>query len=181
MQKHQTNGRSMVEMLGVLAIIGVLAIGALAGLRYVLDKITVNRVVDEALAQATDIKTKTKKLDVPSEYYGSGFAYPGAGKYVHFVDRTYGDDGTVYLYTASVSSGVCKKLISNYSAGIGYVGNKGNKDSKENNIIDSVSVCTEKDCSSKSVDVGDCDKGEKTMVFAFGSVTTGNNKCGIPL
>lgn len=30
------NGRSMVEMLGVLAIIGVLSIGSIAGFRYAL-------------------------------------------------------------------------------------------------------------------------------------------------
>ena len=39
-------GRSMVEMLGVLAIIGVLSIGGIAGYRYAMQQIETNKVLD---------------------------------------------------------------------------------------------------------------------------------------
>ena len=44
--KGQQLGRSMVEMLGVLAIIGVLSVGGVAGYRYAMQKIFENEVQD---------------------------------------------------------------------------------------------------------------------------------------
>ena len=43
---HQS-GRSMIEMLGVLAIIGVLSVGGLAGYNMAMHKIRINKVVEE--------------------------------------------------------------------------------------------------------------------------------------
>ena len=43
--KNQS-GRSMVEMLGVLAIIGVLSIGGVAGYRYGMDQIAANKLMN---------------------------------------------------------------------------------------------------------------------------------------
>ena len=40
-------GRSMIEMLGVLAIIGVLSVGGIAGYSKAMEKFKVNRVVDD--------------------------------------------------------------------------------------------------------------------------------------
>ena len=67
MQKIQLNqksqsGRSMVEMLGVLAIIGVLSIGGITGYRYAMNKHTENKMlkmVDEFyLFALTEINRK---------------------------------------------------------------------------------------------------------------------------
>ena len=46
---RQTNpiGRSMIEMLGVLAIIGVLSVGGIAGYSKAMMKIKINRLIDE--------------------------------------------------------------------------------------------------------------------------------------
>ena len=41
------SGRSMIEMLGVLAIIGVLSVGGLAGYNMAMRKIRVNRAIEE--------------------------------------------------------------------------------------------------------------------------------------
>lgn len=41
------SGRSMIEMLGVLAIIGVLSVGGLAGYNMAMQKIRINKVVEE--------------------------------------------------------------------------------------------------------------------------------------
>ena len=45
--KPQEHGRSMTEMLGVLAIIGVLSIGGVQGYRYAMNKYQANEVVNE--------------------------------------------------------------------------------------------------------------------------------------
>lgn len=44
--KKKESGRSMLEMLGVLAIIGVLSVGAVAGYRYAMRRIEVNKILD---------------------------------------------------------------------------------------------------------------------------------------
>ena len=54
-------GRTMLEMLGTLAIIGVLSIGAINGIRYVLDKNTANAIMKEALTQASEIKLRRRQ------------------------------------------------------------------------------------------------------------------------
>lgn len=44
----QENGRSMVEMLGVLAIIGVLSIGGIAGYTMAMNRYRANEIIDAA-------------------------------------------------------------------------------------------------------------------------------------
>lgn len=41
------NGRSMIEMLGVLAIVGVLSVGGLAGYNMAMGRVRENRFVEE--------------------------------------------------------------------------------------------------------------------------------------
>ena len=41
--KQEQNGRSMIEMLGVLAIIGVLSVGGIAGYSKAMLKIKINK------------------------------------------------------------------------------------------------------------------------------------------
>lgn len=53
MKKFSQLGRSMIEMLGVLAIIGVLSIGALAGYSYAMQKYRVNEIIDTMYKLAT--------------------------------------------------------------------------------------------------------------------------------
>ena len=43
----EQRGRSMIEMLGVLAIIGVLSVGGLAGYNMAMQKIRINNLVSE--------------------------------------------------------------------------------------------------------------------------------------
>ena len=65
-------GRSMIEMLGVLAIIGVLSVGGIAGYSKAMEKWKINKVISEytyfmfnAVAHADDLKKISK---------GSGYA-----------------------------------------------------------------------------------------------------------
>ncbi len=52
------SGRSMVEMLGVLAIIGVLSIGGIAGYKYAMNYYQANQIAHEMNIMRTDAKIK---------------------------------------------------------------------------------------------------------------------------
>ena len=67
-KKYQSDatqfGRSMVEMLGVLAIIGVLSVGGIAGYSKAMLKYKINNTLDElSHALAFVIETKAKDQD----------------------------------------------------------------------------------------------------------------------
>ena len=72
--KNNENGRSMVEMLGVLAIIGVLSAGGLAGYSKAMFKHKLNSTMDQLTMLVTNIRTMygTQEnyggLDVESAY-----------------------------------------------------------------------------------------------------------------
>ena len=57
MRKVNENGRSMVEMLGVLAIIGVLSAGGLAGYSKAMFKHKLNSTMDQLTMLVTNIRT----------------------------------------------------------------------------------------------------------------------------
>lgn len=52
------SGRSMVEILGALAIIGVLSIGGIAGYSYGMDKYKANQTVNDVMLMGVDIMTQ---------------------------------------------------------------------------------------------------------------------------
>lgn len=53
----QETGRSMVEMLGVLAIIGVLSVGGIAGYSQAMSKFKVTKAMDQAQSIIQNIRT----------------------------------------------------------------------------------------------------------------------------
>ncbi|MBR1600954.1 MAG: hypothetical protein IJ677_05180 [Alphaproteobacteria bacterium] len=55
--KNNENGRSMIEMLGVLAIIGVLSVGGIAGYSKAMSKYRTNKAIDQATMLITNIRT----------------------------------------------------------------------------------------------------------------------------
>ncbi|MBQ9737973.1 MAG: hypothetical protein IJV75_00450, partial [Alphaproteobacteria bacterium] len=48
------SGRSMVEMLGTLAIMGILSIGGIAGYNYGINKYRANTIINDIMLRATD-------------------------------------------------------------------------------------------------------------------------------
>ena len=61
------SGRSMVEILGTLAIIGVLSIGGIAGYKYGMDKYRANQTINDIMLMGVDMITQTsQKRGVPS-------------------------------------------------------------------------------------------------------------------
>ncbi len=55
--KQEQNGRSMIEMLGVLAIIGVLSVGGIAGYSKAMMKFKINKTAAQISEIATNIRT----------------------------------------------------------------------------------------------------------------------------
>ena len=53
----QESGRSMIEMLGVLAIIGVLSVGGIAGYSQAMSKFKVTKTIDQIQTMVTNIRT----------------------------------------------------------------------------------------------------------------------------
>ena len=61
------SGRSMTEMLGTLAIIGVLSVGAIGGYSYGMDKHKANQTINDIMLMGVDMITQTsQKRGVPS-------------------------------------------------------------------------------------------------------------------
>lgn len=55
--KSEQSGRSMIEMLGVLAIIGVLSVGGIAGYSKAMAKFKTNKTLDQLSMLITNIRT----------------------------------------------------------------------------------------------------------------------------
>lgn len=67
--KINETGRSMIEMLGVLAIVGVLSVGGIAGYSQAMSKYKINKLVEEYNLVVQDI---TLWLDKINRAYGKG-------------------------------------------------------------------------------------------------------------
>jgi len=79
--KMQDLGRSMVEMLGVLAIIGVLSVAGIAGYRYAMDRYIANDVLHESNIRGFDVTANFKGRRLPDIAEIGGYAkYTGTGK-----------------------------------------------------------------------------------------------------
>ena len=60
------SGRSMVEMLGTLAIIGVLSIGGIAGYSYGMDKYRANATINDVNLRAVDLISQLSRGHTPN-------------------------------------------------------------------------------------------------------------------
>lgn len=69
------SGRSMVEMLGVLAIIGVLSVGAIAGYSKAMNKYRINKAIDAANQLFAAIITKVAPDKSSLADDGHGYVY----------------------------------------------------------------------------------------------------------
>ena len=61
------SGRSMIEMLGVLAIVGVLSVGGIAGYSKAMMKFKINKIAAQVSQIATNIRTLYAQQ---TTYYG---------------------------------------------------------------------------------------------------------------
>ena len=75
------NGRSMIEMLGVLAIIGVLSVGGIAGYSKAMQKYRINKTIEQITLIAGNVRTffSTQQDYSQVECYTSTPSYGGTG------------------------------------------------------------------------------------------------------
>ena len=60
------SGRSMVEMLGVLAVIGVLSVGGIAGYSYGMNKYRANETINDVNLRAMDVISQLTQRNTPN-------------------------------------------------------------------------------------------------------------------
>ena len=135
------NGRSMIEMLGVLAIIGVLSVGGIAGYSKAMTKYRINKTIEQITLIAGNVRTffapqrsydgldssnnkwiiQKAKL-VPEEMYGSeGSSYInlinafGESVSLHYENKAKdGDNQAFYIsYDLATNGEACIELLSN--------------------------------------------------------------------
>ena len=66
--RNAQSGRSMVEMLGTLAIIGILSVGGIAGYSYGMDKYRANQTINDIMLMGVHtmkINVRAKQNIVP--------------------------------------------------------------------------------------------------------------------
>ena len=78
--KNHQNGRSMIEMLGVLAIIGVLSVGGIAGYSKAMMKYRINKTIEQITLIAGNMRSFTASQPADRRYAGiwmgcGGLAY----------------------------------------------------------------------------------------------------------
>ena len=72
--KNSQAGRSMIEMLGVLAIIGVLSVGGIAGYSKAMTKFKINKSIDQISQIVGNIRT----MYGSQKNYNNFYCYPGS-------------------------------------------------------------------------------------------------------
>ena len=148
--KHNETGRSMVEMLGVLAVVGVLSIGGVAGYRYAVDKMNANEIINELKKRAITVsQQRVLGQTLSLAEYGDRALIKGTYSVSPISDYN-GNASQFALEVAGVPERVCEMIIDSDWA-----------------------MPTE-----KVVANGSCVDGGNTMTFAFnntlGSGDTGN-------
>ena len=144
---EEQSGRSMIEMLGVLAIIGVLSVGGIAGYSKAMTKFKTNKVADNVAMIVTNIRTLYAQqqnysgLDnytavqmgvVPDELVSTltgttqtlqnaflGSVYIGAGKVTGLDAGAAGTDRGFYVIMNGLPKEACVTLATN-DWGSGY-------------------------------------------------------------
>ena len=153
---RQEQGRSMVEMLGVLAVVGVLSAGGIAGYTYAMDRHRTNELLNEASKRAVIVAAQIATGREPSlrEFEDN----TTAGGTISTEPAT-DIDGGVGIKVSGVKESVCKNLVKLDSETV-YI-------SKDD---DSLTELNESDCSG--------DSNEFLIVFENmgGDTTTGCSK-----
>ncbi|MBQ9738286.1 MAG: hypothetical protein IJV75_02085 [Alphaproteobacteria bacterium] len=114
MKKDFESGRSMVEMLGTLAIIGVLSIGGIAGYSYGMDKYRCNKTMNDISLRTVDLMTQASQGRTTlslSEWANESTIYD-------FSNPAYSDDNLIMFdvgVTEKIPQGVCQMVFEGLS------------------------------------------------------------------
>ncbi len=109
----QESGRSMVEILGVLAVMGVLSAGGIYGYSFAMDKYRANDIVYEVNLRANDIWHKYQEMPLPEPSEdGTDFdEFPNITGTGYPIYMTSHPDVAFKTYVEGVSSRVCKNVV----------------------------------------------------------------------
>ena len=112
--KKQT-GRSMIEMLAVLAIVGVLSIAALVGFTFAMNKHRANETIYDVMLRAANVPMIDEEY--ANKPIGYEFLFPGLGQNsgrqgVYYPMLTIKDGGSsYYVEVTNVTYKVCKLIL----------------------------------------------------------------------
>ena len=130
--RNNEQGRSMIEMLGVLAIVGVLSVGGIAGYSKAMGKFKTNKAIDQINMLTTNIRTLyssqrnynglttelAKKVNlVPAEMYSDVSdskitnAFGGSLEISVSAASTEGDEKAFILEMDNVPSSACVSIV----------------------------------------------------------------------
>ncbi len=123
LENQSQSGRSMVEMLGVLAIIGVLSIGGIVGYKLAMNYYQASQIAHEMNMMRTDAQIKiaqgTEKLTLGSPYdehkinfndYGTVFDCALADEEKVTLDVSCSVANAYYIELQEIPEGVCQPL-----------------------------------------------------------------------
>ena len=111
-------GRSMIEMLGVLAIVGVLSVGGIAGYSKAMAKFKTNKVIDQINTISTNVRTlyssqrnygglnngtAIRMALIPSEMYAASNKSASGSD----VEVTNAFGGNLYIHSVNQGQRVC--------------------------------------------------------------------------
>ena len=114
--KHPESGRSMVEMLGTLAIMGVLSIGGIAGYQYAVTKYKSNETMDELNRRAMMYELQMENGDLLSGTILRNGEFGDRTSLGYGVEGFVSGDPTYFeIALSNVPRGVCRDLVKNYT------------------------------------------------------------------
>ncbi len=138
------SGRSMVEMLGTLAIMGVLSIGGVAGYRYAVDKANANTIIDEVNKRSMIV---SQQRILEQQINLTEFEASIKGVYPTYAEP-YEDTRFFAVLVENVPQGVCRHILK-----------------EKLKTASDVFVST-----GAGTGVDECPEGESTIEFAFGNI-----------
>ena len=104
------SGRSMVEMLGVLAIVGVLSVGAIGGYSYAMNKHRTNELIYEATKRAQWVGTQLEMNNSNPSINTFGNDSLGGGRFTGQVLQL--ENGQIGIAVADLKEAVCDAIKS---------------------------------------------------------------------
>ena len=119
------SGRSMVEMLGTLAIIGVLSIGGIAGYSYAMDKYKANQTINDVMLIGIDMITQLSQQRMQAPILSSDYSTKTTAGYDLTVVQNPNDKTQYGIQLLGVPSNICKTVGDGLKQTVAvYVGNE---------------------------------------------------------
>ena len=106
--KNNQFGRSMIEMLGVLSIIGVLSVGGFGMVKKMQNSYDTNKIMEEISSFARKARIVTREYETTTDglnqYLYDGKAYPEGVEYDATAKQFNGTSGVVYSFAQGEDS-----------------------------------------------------------------------------